>query len=231
MKGFDEHDAVLHKLLHQQSHRANEMVLPVLLWTNKDGDGEKDDDGEKDGDGDKDGNGENKGCSSSHRQSITIEQLHAELSEAAAHAEMRSGANNSIRLVVIALEGTWGHARRMATKLPTTLRSLQLSEQEIFGWRSNGVRRSLLHPLRQQKKLQVTTTDDASTATATTTATVLNTHKVCTAEAVVSALVAVAALTVPAAEAIMALAEQKVTRTIQYQGKSGRPTASGPTSY
>lgn len=215
MKGLDEHDAVLQQILQQQSHALNEIVFPVLLWTDKDGDDENKANG-----------------SNSQRQSVTIEQLNEELLEAAVHSETSTevSVNLSIRLVVIAVEGTWGHARRMVTKLPTTLRALQLSEHEIFGWRSHGVQRSLLHPLRKQKKIQVFKKDDATTRAATATGIVFNTHKVCTVEAVVSALVAVAALTIPQAESILALAEQKVNRTIQYQGKLGRPMAGGWTN-
>ena len=48
----------------------------------------------------------------------------------------RSQTQTTIRLVMIAVEGTWNQAKRMVTKLPNHVRALHLSDVELFQWRT-----------------------------------------------------------------------------------------------
>jgi len=226
LKGLEEHDAQLQELLDNSNSEQHDVVLPVVLWT----DNQK----PKAKPADKDRGGE-------PRQFVSMEQLREELgvgASAAAGASLlchgdddgdsggldgagrlvvsnNNNKNNTQRhhLILIALEGTWGQARRMLTRLPTTVRGLSLSHEQIFDWRrhpddetTKQKVQSLLHPLRKPKQPQ------SNTAAATATA-------VCTAEAVVSALRALECLTMAQAHAVLALAERKVRDTAAYQGK------------
>lgn len=95
----------------------------------------------------------------------------------------------------------------MVTKLPTNnVRGLELSESQIFRHHNHGDNnKSLLHPLRKQKKRSPSSA-----------------IKVCTVEAVVSALLALSAITITQAQSIVTLADVKVQRTAEYQGKMPR---------
>jgi DTW domain-containing protein YfiP len=109
MKGLDEHDRELQVALCQRTEQ--EVVIPVVLWTENDNSGN---------------HGEH------HRRSFTIQQLSKELKETAASAESEPTKTSLVRIVLIAVEGTWGHARRMVTKLPASIRVLQLCEQRYL---------------------------------------------------------------------------------------------------
>jgi DTW domain-containing protein YfiP len=165
-----------------------EDVLPVVLWT-KEG-GEKVDQAEKQ-------------ANLQRPSYVSLHDLTARISN-----------RSSGKVVLIAIEGTWTTARKMASKLPPSVPRLHLSAHEIFWLNLNkhdgaDVRpasqasslpsKSRLHSLRKQKS---------------------NSTKVCTAEAVVSALVGMTAVTVPEANEILHLVETKVRRTIDYQGKT-----------
>ena len=171
----------------------------------------------------------------------------------------------TVRLVVIAVEGTWNQAKRMVTKLPHHVRALHLSDIELFQWRTllpsslsgrstkndcegstneqlqRNVNRepvqihgavSILDPLRKQKTLNrypgkkekqlesiANESDGNNDAEPIETSKVINTNKVCTVEAVVSALVALRAIPIPDGDYIINLADQKVIRTVTFQGK------------
>ena len=145
---------------------------------------------------------------------------------------------------MIAVEGTWNNAKRMVTKLPGQIRALHLSDIELFQWRTNSIPTngvcetttnghinravSILYPLRKQKVLNrnpnketplngivIDSVDTESIAASK----VINTNKVCTVEAVASALIALRAIPIADGDYIMSLADQKVIRTIAFQGK------------
>lgn len=233
LKGLAEHDAALQQALEPCSHRTNERVIPVVLWTENDNTNTTTTPTSSSASGDQE----------RRRTVVTAQQLNDEL-------VLLSSQEIPVRFVLIAVEGTWSHARRMVTKLPARIRALHLTEHELFAWQQQQQRRrntavaatssspeqqqrqhfkqsannntSLLHPLRKQKKLHATAAAAAATTDSSGAAiSVVNTHKVCTVEAVVGALVALHALSDRQAESILESARRKVTQTAAYQGKVG----------
>ena len=197
MKGLKAHEVALSQAL--QPQLPQEVVLPVVLWP-----------------------------SDSFTPKVPPLSVAQVLQEAQSH--------HAARVVVIAVEGTWNQARRMATKLFSDLRPLHLSDHELFAWRpmetpaaqeENGAATdateneahsagpvSILNPLRKQKTLNRYPHHHSKD-----TSKVTNINRVCTVEAAVSALVALQAVHVQEAEYLLSLADQKVLRTVAYQGK------------
>jgi DTW domain-containing protein YfiP len=193
MKGLPDHDKMLSDLLQQEA------IVPVVLWTKED-------------------ESENLLVDSVSTDQNKSYICLDELTSIAANKE-----SLPVTVVLIAIEGTWTTARKMAAKLPRSVPRLHLRASDIFGLNlgdhcSVSVRlrqsqdsddnvtsspalpsRSRLHSLRKQKS---------------------NSAKVCTAEAVVSALVAMTSITPPEATSILHLLETKVRRTIDFQGKT-----------
>jgi DTW domain len=242
MKGLEEHEAALAHLL--QPQRPQEVVLPVVLWASDHSNG--------------DSTTTNAAEATSNRCYVSVEQLFHELRKRSNGTNCKPVMDTkgekeemnkiesvqlttSVRIVLIAVEGTWSQARRMVTKLPATVRALHLSDAELFGWRrtissapfsqgdtiawqradesSFAGPVSILDPLRKQKTLNRFPEKKAEASVATVAAKVVNTNKVCTMEAAVSALVALQAVRLEEAEYLLSLADQKVMRTVAYQGK------------
>jgi len=165
-------------------------VLPVVLWTESENDDNDRDEGRS-------------------REFVGVEQLREELTAAS---------NSNKSLLLIALEGTWKQAGRMSTRLPTSVRGLSLSTEQVFGWRRTSTNRgtakqrqqSILHPLRKQKQTEKTHSSEM----------IVNAgNKVCTAEAVVSALFALSVLSESEASALLDSVQRKIRDTAAYQGK------------
>lgn len=213
MKGLEEHDAELARLLavqHDDTTTGGEnprrVVVPIVLWTESAVDSSADSN------------------VSEKRQFIKAEQLRHELLQASSssscsRAQIASSDSDepSVLLLLIALEGTWGQARRMSNKLPASVSGLSLTTNEIFGWRglddhsqstasSPSLHKSIIQPLRKQ----ITTRNQMGD--------IVDAGKVCTAEAVVSALLALSILNKVEAASLLDIAEQKVKDTAAYQG-------------
>jgi DTW domain len=289
MKGYDDHDRLFNEMI--RSRNEHEIVVPVVLWAASETNNTNNDDTTTTT-SNEEVNGSNQTSEAqpepriSKRQFVSVRKL---LDEVKVIVESRLNGSPdvtkatiipdgieptavpnkpSVRLVLIAVEGTWNQAKRMVTKLPHHVRALHLSDIELFEWRTRipqdgssshlgsdihdenkvdgfEIRQvqaeqirgavSILDPLRKQKTLNhfpkiskksigisedaVDDNQDVTTTTTTTGTKKINTNKVCTIEAVVSALIAVQALTIPEGDYIINLADQKVMRTVAYQGK------------
>jgi hypothetical protein len=212
MKGLEEHDAELQQLL-DVGDEDRRVVVPIVLWT------------ESTVSSSSGNNHDTDSKVSNKRQFVKVEQLRQELlnastsSTASASPRDKNASSHDppVLLLLIALEGTWGQARRMSNKLPASVRGLSLSTEEIFGWRRlNDVRhltptsplipKSIIQPLRKQKTTRNLEGD------------IVDAGKVCTAEAVVSALLSLSVLNTVEAASLLDIAEQKVKDTAAYQG-------------
>ena len=113
--------------------------------------------------------------------------------------------NNNKRISLIALEGTWRNARRMASKLPPHCIRVSLDPQDIIISQNSHnsdepKKQSILAPLRRQLGADV------------------QENNVCTAEAVISALVGLG-LERHVGEEILGTVQEKIQLTRRYQGK------------
>jgi DTW domain-containing protein YfiP len=54
-------------------------------------------------------------------------------------AKIKNNSPQQRIVVLIALEGTWNHARCMLGKIPTCVPTLHLSMEEIFAWRDSSI--------------------------------------------------------------------------------------------
>jgi hypothetical protein len=290
MKGYNEHDDQFEQLLRPRNDA--EIVIPVVLWapaaegntsntqitsltTAADEYGDeieicKDECKNK-------SRQESATSTTMKRQFVSVDELLEDLQKIRTKFQdsdeegdnlkisVKAQQHMTIRLVMIAVEGTWNQAKRMVTKLPHQVRALHLSDMELFQWRTllpfslysqtskneyeNNTKKlqipkntreqvqihgavSILDPLRKQKTLNRYASkkekESESTATVnnssnddepTGTSKVINTNKVCTVEAAVSALVALSAIPIPDGDYIINLADQKVIRTVTFQGK------------
>ena len=111
LKGLEEHDMQLYQMLQASAH---EIVIPVVLWTDR-----------------HHSTGGTHTTGTASRPGITMEDLRREVGTAPTN-------KGTVRLVLIAMEGTWNHARHMVTKLPDSIRSLSLHESDLFAWRRRG---------------------------------------------------------------------------------------------
>ena len=209
MKGLEEHDAELQQML-DVGGEDRRVVVPIVLWT------------ESTVSSSSGNNHDTDSKVSNKRQFVKVEQLRQELLNASTASASPRDKNASshdppVLLLLIALEGTWGQARRMSNKLPASVRGLSLSTEEIFGWRrvdddrhltptSPLIPKSIIQPLRKQKTTRNLEGD------------IVDAGKVCTAEAVVSALLSLSVLNTVEAASLLDIAEQKVKDTAAYQG-------------
>ena len=221
MKGLEEHDAELQRLLSVKNNAAGgedrRVVVPIVLWTESTVYSSTEDNDDTDNN------------VSEKRQFFKADQLRQELLKASSSTtsslsrdQHGSSDDPPVLLLLIALEGTWGQARRMSNKLPASVSGLSLTTEEIFGWRcledncestpllpSPLLQKSILQPLRKQ----ITTRNQMGE--------IVDAGKVCTAEAVVSALLALSILNKVEAASLLDIAEQKVKDTAAYQGHAG----------
>jgi DTW domain-containing protein YfiP len=234
MKGLDEHDAQLYESMIISSSsslpKTNpvDRIIPVVLWPKN-----CDDHHNK-----MNNNGKSK---QRQRKSYTVSEFRDKFLMSD-NATTTSTTNHSPRkqqriiLVLIALEGTWNHARRMLGKIPICVPTLHLSMEEIFAWRNSPTEKdasdivssssssspptvppppsSVLHPLRKQKRSASSSNNDPSHK--------YSFHKVCTAEAIISALLALSLISLEQARMVLGLVERKVQLTASYQGKPCR---------
>ena len=255
MKGYLEHDDQLQQILQPRSD--TEIVIPVVLWAPGAQDNDTslrsstiDVDHE-----DEEPEEATEATRSPKREFVSVDELVNDLHRIrtnitdsldddaiVSHKELPT--RQTVRLVMIAVEGTWNNAKRMVTKLPGQIRALHLSDIELFQWRTNSIPTngvcetttnghinravSILYPLRKQKTLnrnpnketpQNSIVIDSVDTEPIAASKVINTNKVCTVEAVASALIALRAIPIADGDYIMSLADQKVIRTIAFQGK------------
>jgi hypothetical protein len=274
MKGYTDHDDQFEQLLLPRND--TEIVIPVVLWAPAADDNTCNTSttpsaviGSCNDDRNVKTHPEAEISNTRKRQFVSVDELLDDLNAIKSAGDFIHSDDNdisvttqkdrTIRIVMIAVEGTWNQAKRMVTKLPLQVRALHLSDIELYEWRtlmstslsghasmeriqtSNTERVpihgavSILDPLRKQKTLNRSSNkkevhredmvvvndssncNDAETTTASTK--VINTNKVCTVEAVVSALIALSAIPIPDGDYIINLADQKVIRTVTYQGK------------
>ena len=217
MKGLEEHDAELQRLLSVKNNAAGgedrRVVVHIVLWTESTVYSSTEDNDDTDNN------------VSEKRQFFKADQLRQELLKASSSTtsslsrdQHGSSDDPPVLLLLIALEGTWGQARRMSNKLPASVSGLSLTTKEIFGWRCREddspttallPQKSILQPLRKQITTRNQTGD------------IVDAGKVCTAEAVVSALLALSILNKVEAASLLDIAEQKVKDTAAYQGHAG----------
>ena len=121
------------------------------------------------------------------------------------------------KVVLIAIDGTWRNARRMVSRLPSTIPRLDLSTKEtFFSSPSNGDTDprefvSILAPLRSRGDDGHAPSDDGNPTS--------RKRQVCTAEAVVGALVGIGKLNEDQGNHVLEITKTKIDRVCRYRGK------------
>merc|ERR1712238_61400 len=233
MKGLPQHDQILEDIIAQvpeqhdrNSDDKNDTNLPplvVVLWPeiskakrkgdNKNVNNENDDDDD-----------DMKAVQQSQQQ------LSSPLSATISIDEIKKEMNNNPkrRIVLIAVDGTWRNARRMVSRLPSTVPRLDLSTDTVFSLQSvydttsgntveynadeaddNGHNQfiSILAPLRSRGGDD---TDDGRRSSQ---------RQVYTAEAVVGALIDLGTINELQGKHILDVTKTKVERVCRYRGK------------
>ena len=201
MKGLPQHDVEFHTLLSNAATTTTESNMVIVLWPDNDTSSSS-----SSHDGDSDSNNE-------PHQSKTNRKTWHEVQEMIAQAD--SATRN---ITLLAMEGTWRTARRMASKLPSHVIRVALPSEAVY-WRQTTFQKnnqskdttnqpqpparslSLLAQLRQQEGGSQ--------------------DNLCTAEAVTAALVGLG-LSQDDGNRILTLIQTKVDRTRRYQGKLRR---------